>query len=250
MRLISTIQIYEGLQKPLWALFFTGWILLSSTSLQAEELPKSFPFSEENALKEWEEKIFKGKVLYVVSADDKAESAQDLDSASSFLLAQSEKTCSGLFYEVKFHPASKPMASWKWKVVSFPTKSTREGTSGEWVEQDDFAARFYVIFPKFPFTYSESIEYIWDEDLPEGTIIESPFFKNIKLFVIQSGKEQIGQWVYEERNIHEDYIKAFGRPPESKVGAIAIMTDSDNTLSTAEAYYDEIKVGYEKDETK
>ena len=54
--------------------------------------------------------------------------------------------------------------------------------------------------------------------------------------------------MYEKRNILEDYKKAFGRKP-GKVGAIAIMTDTDNTRSTAEAHYDELKVGY-KDESE
>jgi len=236
-----------SLKRSLYTILSIGLILLFPTGSLAEKLPKSFPFTKENALKEWEEKVFKGRVLYLVSATNKLKREHTLNGASSFLLAQSDQTCSGLFYEVKFHPASKPMISWKWKVVSFPTKTEGQEAEGDWIEQDDFAARFYVIFPKFPFTYSRSIEYIWDESLPEGAIIESPFFKNIKLFVIQSGRDKIGQWVYEERNVFEDYIKAFGQPPESKVGAIAIMTDSDNTLSTAEAYYDEIKVGYTKD---
>jgi hypothetical protein len=52
--------------------------------------------------------------------------------------------------------------------------------------------------------------------------------------------------VYEERNIYEDYKKAFGRKPGA-VGAIALMTDTDNTLSVAEAFYKDIKVGYKKE---
>jgi hypothetical protein len=63
--------------------------------------------------------------------------------------------------------------------------------------------------------------------------------------VLEAGEENLGKWVYVERNIVEDFKKAFGRNP-GKVGAIAIMTDADNTLSTAEAQYDEVKVGYEK----
>ena len=90
----------------------------------------------------------------------------------------------------------------------------------------------------------QSIEYIWDESLPEGTIITSPYFKGLKLIVVESGKKNIERWVYEKRNIYDDYKKAFGRPPRRRVSAIALMTDSDNTLSTAEAFYRNIKVGY------
>jgi hypothetical protein len=87
------------------------------------------------------------------------------------------------------------------------------------------------------------LEYVWDKNLPEGAIMTSPYFKNIKIIVAESGEKNLGNWVYEKRNVYEDFKKAFSRkPPE--VGAIAIMTDTDNTTSTAEANYDEIKVGY------
>lgn len=43
----------------------------------------------------------------------------------------------------------------------------------------------------------------------------------------------------EERNVYEDFKKACGREP-GEVGAVAIMTDTDNTASTAEADYDDI----------
>ncbi|MFH1645842.1 MAG: DUF3047 domain-containing protein [Candidatus Omnitrophota bacterium] len=206
------------------------------------EIAKEFKFDKGSSLKEWKEKIFRGKVLYVIE-DSEAKS-----DGQSFLSAQSNETCSGLFYEVKFHPSTKPMISWKWKVAEFPKRKEGAVKDSDWIEQDDFAARFYVIFPKFPFTRTKSLEYVWDETLPEGTIMQSPFFKNIRLFVIRSGKESLGKWVFEERNVYEDYKLAFGKAPESRVGAIALMTDSDNTLSTAEAYYDDIKVGYEKNE--
>ncbi len=52
------------------------------------------------------------------------------------------------------------------------------------------------------------------------------------------------EWVPEERNILKDYKRAFGKTPTQRVGAIALMTDADNTLSTAEALYKDIKVGY------
>jgi hypothetical protein len=65
------------------------------------------------------------------------------------------------------------------------------------------------------------------------------------LIVLESGNKNPQEWVFEERNIYEDYKRAFGEEP-NWVGAIALMTDTDNTLSTAEALYTDIKVGYKK----
>jgi len=210
-------------------------VILSLHCAHAYDLPKRFLFSEENALEEWQEKIFKNKVLYNVEMALKEE--------DGYLSAKSEKGCSGLFYKVRFFPKKFPMISWHWKVVKFPDKTKETKEKGGWIEKDDYAARVYVVFPSWIFTDTKSIEYIWDEELPEETTMASPYFGNIKLIVIESGRNNMGKWVFEERNIYEDYKKVFGRYPVARVGAIALMTDTDNTLSTAEASYKDMKVG-------
>lgn len=205
----------------------------------ALDLPKWFLFNKENALKEWQEKVFKNKVMYTVQSEEEA------------LLAKSEKGCSGLFYRISFNPKEFPMISWQWQVVKFPEKAADEtGPFDEktgWIERDDYAARVYVIFPSLNFSKTRCIEYIWDENLPEGTVMTSPYFGNIKLIVAESGTGNMEKWVLEEYNIYEDYIKVFGEAPRRNVGAIALMTDTDNTLSTAEALYKNIKVGYKNE---
>lgn len=216
-------------------------ILISAsgnTSALAVQLPKKFPFKEKDALDEWQEKIFRGRVLYTVKANKD----------DSYLAAYSDNTASGIFYQIRFDPKELPMISWKWKVLKFPKKGKFGSSGSSWIEQDDYAARLYVIFPKLSFNLTKSLEYVWDKSLPVGTIKESPYSKNIKIIVIESGTGSINKWVQEKRNIYEDYKKAYGRNP-GKVGAIAIMTDTDNTQSTAEAHYDELKVGY-KDESE
>lgn len=205
----------------------------------AEESLKIFPFTKKEALKEWQEKIFKGRVLYSVS-----------EKKEGYLTATSKETASGIFYRINFNPKKEPLVSWKWKVVKFPEKIENASGKSAWIEKDDYAARFYIIFPGITFNSTRSLEYVWDKTIPEGTIMTSPYFKNIKIIVVESGIQNINRWVYEERSVLNDFKEAFGKehscPP---VGAIAIMTDSDNSISTAEANYDEIKVGY-KNETE
>lgn len=212
-------------------------VIFSVSSIFGAKLPKKFPFKKENALDEWEEKIFKGRVIYSVK----------VKKTDGYLSAYSKNTASGIIYRIRFYPKREPMVSWKWKVLKFPKKEKLGTSYGDWIEQDDYAARFYVIFPRLAFNLTKSLEYVWDKDLPEGTIITSPYSKNIKIIVIESGNRNLRRWVFEERDVYEDFKKAFGREP-GEVGAIAIMTDTDNTASTAEAHYDEIKVGYKKDE--
>lgn len=204
------------------------------------DLPKRFLLNKEDALQEWEEKVFKNRVLYVIEPKEEG----------GYLQAISEEACSGLLYKIRFNVKRYPMISWNWKVIKFPEKNTIDSEKNGWIEKDDYAARVYVIFLSWNFMDIKSLEYIWDEDMPEETTTTSPYFQNIKLIVAESGKKNIGQWVFEKRNIYEDFKKAFGRTPPPTVGAIALMTDTDNTLSTAEALYKDIKVGYKDEKEK
>lgn len=195
---------------------------------------KFFTFSKDDSLKEWEEKIFKGRVNYKIFRNKE-----------SFVAGESAKTASALYYKIKMdvNDASQyPVISWEWNVRKFPKKSAPERL--ELKEQDDFAARVYVIFPAAFFLNSKVLEYVWAEYAKEGEIISSPYSKNIKLFVLRSGVNKKEGFIYEERNILEDYIKAFGNPPKLQIGAIAFMTDADSTNSEAVGEYTNIKLGY------
>lgn len=211
-------------------------ILLLIYQAYAYDLPKLFHFNRHDALQEWQEKIFKNKVIYEV------EPLRE----SGYLAAKSQAACSGLIYRVKFDPQRLPMISWQWRVSKFPASRPGKESSAGWIERDDYAARVYVIFAGWNFMNIKSLEYVWDESLPLGTILECPRYRNLKLIVAESGKANHGQWVFEERDIGADYQRAFGRAPNRSVTAIALMTDSDNTTSTAEAFYRNIKVGYRK----
>lgn len=207
------------------------------------ELVKLFHFSSEDELKEWEEKIFKGKVVYTVEKDP-ALAGKDKD--LSYVRALSEGKASALYYKVKLDVRHKhPIISWKWKVNKFPTKTNPESLEAE--NEDDFAGRVYVIFPVGFITNWKILEYIWAEKLPVGVSGTSPYSKNIKLIVLRSGKLLEGAWAQEERNIIDDYTKAFGEPPNHDAGAVAFMTNAEHTQSAADADYDEIRLGFSED---
>jgi hypothetical protein len=195
------------------------------------DLVKWFPFTEENALKEWEEKILKGRVEYRVEKDP----------AAAFVHAMSCKTASALFYKLKLDVRKKePVVKWRWRVRTFPTKKHPESLTT--TEEDDFAARIYVIFPAKFFTNSKVVEYIWAESLPAGETGISPYTKNIRLMVLRSGPCE--EFVFEERDVIEDYVRLYGERPRLDVGAIAFMTDADTTGTSADAMYTDIMLGY------
>ena len=197
-----------------------------------ENIVKHFPFTKENSLREWEEKILKGKVVYTIEKDDEVE---------SYVRAKSERAASALYYKTKLRIKKDPIISWKWHVDEFPKRTLPERIDLK--EEEDFAARIYVIFPAVFFTNSKVIEYIWAEQLPVGTSGISAYSKNIKILVLRSG-EYNEKWLFEKRDIYQDYVKLFGEKPRLNVGAIAFMTDADSTETKASAVYDEIKIGY------
>lgn len=195
------------------------------------EIVKDFSFDAATALKEWEEKIFKGRVSYKVEKSGE----------NSYVRAESDASASALYHRLKINAkTSDPLVSWKWRAEKFPEKERPENLDVQ--DEDDFAARFYIIFPAFFFTNSKVLEYVWAEKLPVGTIGTSPYSKNIKIFVLRSGLSN--EWASEERDIRSDYQKAFGCAPEYDIGAVAFMTNTEHTGKKAAAVYDDIKIGY------
>jgi len=203
--------------------------------VQKVEIIKAFPFSEENSLKEWEEKIFRGRVVYRI----------EQNKPLSYVRATSKGTASALYYKIKLDAKHRdPLVRWKWNVDRFPEKKNKESLETE--REDDFAARVYVIFPALFFTNSKVLEYIWAETLPQDSIGTSPYSKNIKLIVARSGENKDRKWYQEGRDIAADYMKAFGTTPEYDIGAVAFMTNTEHTGSSADAMYDDIDLGYKE----
>ena len=59
------------------------------------------------------------------------------------------------------------------------------------------------------------------------------------MLVVESSAARVGQWVQAERNVLEDYRRAFGEDPPP-VSGIAVMTDTDQTGEAVTAWYGDI----------
>ena len=97
----------------------------------------------------------------------------------------------------------------------------------------------YVVFPRTLFWKTRAINYIWANKLPKGATLPNAFSSNALMIAVESGDEKAGTWVSEERNVYEDYRMLFGEDPPA-IGAVALMTDTDNTGGEAVAYYGDI----------
>jgi len=174
----------------------------------------------------WERKNFKGETEYSIVREG----------GKPAVKAHSSARASGLFRKVQLDPVQYRYLHWKWKVTG-PLANGAEKTKAG----DDYSARVYVIFPGFFFWQTKAINYVWASRLPQGETFPNPYTANVKMVVIESGPEKSGNWVSEQRDILADYRRLFGGEPR-KLGAIAIMTDTDNTGGEATAWYGDISI--------
>jgi len=182
-----------------------------------------------NDLSGWKEQtigILKPKTTYKLAKDNN----------KLVLVARSAKSASGQIYTLKLDLKEYSTLKWSWKIDHIIRKGEENTKEG-----DDFAARVYVVFPRGFFSKSRAICYVWANKLPKGEHVTSPFTPNIITVAIDSGEELAGHWTFHQRNILEDYRKFFGEEPP-KLGAVAIMTDTDNTAESAVGYYGDISL--------
>jgi Protein of unknown function (DUF3047) len=83
--------------------------------------------------------------------------------------------------------------------------------------------------------------YVWSKDKPLGTVIHSPRTDRVRKLVVQSGEDKLAQWVDYERDVLADFRQVYGEAPGNLVG-MGIMTDTDNTRTTARAWYGPLQV--------
>ena len=177
------------------------------------------------------------------------------DEGAIVVRAVSEDAASALIHRLRIDLKQYPIVQWRWKVSNVLKKGDALKKSA-----DDYPARLYITsdvdatdlswFEKLKlesyhllhgiYPPLAALNYLWANKLPVGTLRPNIYSSRVKMFVVNSGEAQLGEWVIQERNLYEDYLRAFGEVPPAVVG-IAIMTDTDNTGERATAYYGDIR---------
>lgn len=211
----------------LFALVLMAAVCVCASSGHAEELPVSH--FDTKGLAGWEAKKFKGVTEYSLVKEN----------GHAVVHAASHATSSGLIKKIHFSPVKYRYLRWSWKIAH-----TVKGGDEKTKAGDDFAARLYVVFPGRFFWQMKAISYVWANKLPRGEAVSSAYSSNVKVVAVESGDGKAGQWQAEERDVLADYRTLFGaEPPEAE--AVAIMTDTDNSGGSAEAWYGEIALATE-----
>ena len=85
-----------------------------------------------------------------------------------------------------------------------------------------------------------TLMYVWCNKRAPGSVVRSPRTDRVRKLVLESGPDRLHRWIDYERDVRADFEKVFGEPPGALIG-VALMTDSDNTRSTATALYGPVR---------
>jgi hypothetical protein len=173
------------------------------------------------------------------------------DNGSTVVRARASSSASGLVHPLDLDPAQYRTLQWRWKVDELI-----KGADNSRKSTEDSPVRVVISFAgdmeKLPFDdrmFFDQIKaftgqqlpyatlmYIWENRAPKDSIISNPHTTRIKMVVAESGRDKLGLWQDESRDIYADFRRAFDEEP-GRITAIAIMTDTDNTGENVHAYY-------------
>jgi hypothetical protein len=142
----------------------------------------------------------------------------------------------------------------KWRIGNLIDSSDPTTKAG-----DDYSARIYVTFAYDAERASlkekaenaigrtlfgetpphAALAYVFTHRAKTNQIIVSPFTNRVKKLVVDADPASVNQWKSFERNVYEDYKRAFNEEP-TRVSGIAIMVDTDNTGEKAQSRFGDI----------
>jgi len=137
----------------------------------------------------------------------------------------------GFDWNIRKHPR----LSWDWRALQLP-ENAREDDE----RLNDSGAALYVIFKLEGLIIRRPvvIKYVYSSTLPVGTQVS---YGKLKVLVVASGLDGIGNWVHIERDVQADYRRLFNDDPPKRPLSIRLWSDSDNTNTAARADFDNIK---------
>lgn len=179
-----------------------------------------------------------------------------VDRGRLVLHARAVGASSGLMQKVDIDPMQKPRLNWQWRIsglVESADNSDRTledapariilGFDGNkdalpFSDQIMFETARLVTGHDFPYA---TLMYIWGRKAPVDTVIPNARSGRIKMIVAATGAEGVGKWHTLSRDIVADYERAFGETPGKLIG-VGVLTDTDNTGETVEAWYGDISL--------
>jgi hypothetical protein len=148
------------------------------------------------------------------------------------------KTAFGLKKDISVDIRAYPHLNWAWKTTNLP-----DGGDIRQKDRDDQSIQIYLVFQMSGdgglFSKPPTLAYIWDNKAPKETLVKSPqlMLSNVRYLVLRNGKDKLGVWFAERRNVLADYYRAFGEQSDSgpiMVKGVLLFINTHHTGSDAE----------------
>ncbi len=128
--------------------------------------------------------------------------------------------------------ATHPVLAWSWRPREFPRGSDERESA-----TNDSALAVYMAVPYSKVRGPKTVKYIWSEKVPVGTRLSSNTGLT-QVRVLRTGPPAAKDvWVQERVNVRDEWKAAFKESETPRPGGIAVLTDADDTKSTAAGDY-------------
>jgi hypothetical protein len=174
----------------------------------------------------WKVRKDEGKGVYAVREEG----------GKRFLRARSEGLGVQAALQHEWDLAAYPVLAWRWRPVEFPPGGD-ERTSAT----NDSVLAVYMLVPYSKVRGPRAVKYVWSEKVPVGTRLASNAGLT-QVRVLRSGAAKKGAWTEERVDVRADYLKYFETKEAPKPAGIAVLTDADDTKSTATGDYADFRV--------
>ena len=176
------------------------------------------------SLSDWQQKRFKGDTLYQLLKVD----------GRQVLKATSKASASALYRTVQVDLTKTPLLNWRWRVNSVESSLDPLTKAG-----DDFPARIYVVKKGFFPWQTKALNYVWANNKSNRSYWPNPFTASAVMIPVKAGRNGLGQWHSQQVDVRADFMRIFNLSVE-QIDGVAIMSDSDNSQGTTEAYFGEL----------
>jgi hypothetical protein len=237
------------LQRSLRATLAMGVLVAAGAARAADCRAQDLPAFDATGAGGWVHvplsKLKRDTVYSVISED-----------GQTVLRASAQRSASAWVRLGRVDIAAMPLLEWRWRVPALI-----DGAANEDPKREDSPVRVIIGFDgdksKLPQDEQRRMAraktlsgrdmpyamlmYIWDNHNPVDMVVPSAHTGRVKMIVAESGAAGVGPWRSYRRNLAQDFERAFGEKPKGVLG-FALMTDTDNTGETSEAFYGALRL--------
>ena len=172
------------------------------------------------------------------------------EGGATVLEGRARASASGLLHDIDLDVRERPILSWRWKVTDLAPSADSPDESPVRI-----LVNFACDYSKIPFSdrlfYDEfrlftgqqlpyaGVMYVWGSRTPNGGEVRNKYTSRIKMIAVESGRDKLGKWLEETRNVEQDYRRLFGEEP-GRVVSVGLMTEADEGDRPLVAYYGDI----------